>query len=59
MSANALKHYEPARGIGDDYIAKCARRLEGPSNLSRWKGVTINHHITTVVDNLARMYAPS
>ena len=49
----------PGFSYGDDYIARCAKRLEGPSNLSRWKGVTINHHITTVVDNLARMYAPS
>ena len=39
---------------GDSYIAKCAIRQEGPSNLTRWKEVAINHHITTVVDDLAK-----
>lgn len=43
--------------FGDDYIAKCADQKEGPSNLSMWKCITINHHITTVVDDLAKMYA--
>ena len=49
----------PGFSYGDDYIAKCAERLEGPSNLTLWKCITINHHITTAVDNLAKMYAPS
>ena len=49
----------PGFSYGDDYIARCAKRLEGPSNLTLWKCITINHHITTAVDNLARMYAPS
>jgi hypothetical protein len=38
---------------GDDYIAKCAVRKEGPSNQTRWKDVMINHHITRVLDDLA------
>jgi hypothetical protein len=38
---------------GDDYIAKCALRQKGPSNQPWWKYVTINHHITHVVDDLA------
>ena len=38
---------------GDDYIAKCAVRQEGPSNQTRWKDVAINHHITHVLDDLA------
>ena len=42
---------------GDDYIAKCAARTEGPSSQSYWKFVTINHHITHVLDDLARFDA--
>jgi hypothetical protein len=38
---------------GDDYIAKCADRKEGPSNQTRWKDVGINHHITHVLDDLS------
>lgn len=40
---------------GDDYIAKCAVRQEGPSNQTRWKDVAINHHITHVLDDLATL----
>ena len=39
--------------FGDDYIAKCAARTEKPSNQPWWKFVTINHHITHVLDDLA------
>lgn len=41
---------------GDKYIADCAVKAESPSNLSRWKDVAINHHITTVVDDLATLF---
>ena len=40
---------------GDNYIAKCAARQEGPSNQTRWKDVAINHHITHVLDDLATL----
>lgn len=40
---------------GDNYIAKCAVRQEGPSNQTRWKDVAINHHITHVLDDLATL----
>jgi hypothetical protein len=42
---------------GDDYIAKCAVRKEGPSNQTRWKNVAINHHITHVLDDLSTIGA--
>ena len=42
---------------GDDHIAKCAIGAEGPGNLTRWKEVSINHHITAVVDGLAKLAA--
>ena len=38
---------------GDEYIAQCAARNKGPSTLTRWKEVGINHHITFVSDELA------
>lgn len=38
---------------GDEYIAQCAAREVGPSTLTRWKEVGINHHITFVSDQLA------
>ncbi|MEQ8399383.1 MAG: beta family protein [Silicimonas sp.] len=38
---------------GDDYIAKCAIKTKGPSNLTRWKEVAINHHITRVLGDLS------
>ena len=44
---------------GDDYIAKCAAHAAGPSTLTRWKEVGISHHITAVVDDLAKPAAAS
>lgn len=44
-----------AYSSGDDYIAKCAVRTEKPSNQPWWKYVTINHHITYVLDDLAKL----
>lgn len=42
--------------FGDEYIDKCADRRDGPSNLTQWKKVTINHHITQVVDDVANFF---
>ncbi|WFU51789.1 beta family protein [Sinorhizobium terangae] len=42
---------------GDDYIAKCAAKTKGPSNQPWWKFVTINHHITHVLSDLAKFGA--
>ena len=39
---------------GDGYIARCAAFQEQPTNLTRWKGVGVNHHITHVSDDLAK-----
>lgn len=43
--------------LGDDYIADCANAKVGTGNQTTWKWVAINHHITTVVDDLAKMHA--
>ena len=48
-----------AFSYGDDFIAKCAAKLEGPSNQARWKEVAINHHITMVANDLATLAAAS
>ena len=42
---------------GDQYIADCAVGHASPSNLTRWKEVGINHHITLVVEDLANFVA--
>ena len=49
----------PAFSYGDDYIAKCAAKLNGPSNQTRWKDVAINHHMTMVANDLATLAAAS
>ncbi|MCY4005879.1 MAG: beta family protein [Rhodobacteraceae bacterium] len=48
-----------AFSFGDDYIAKCATNQKGSSNLTRWKDVSINHHITMVTNDLAKLAASS
>lgn len=37
---------------GDSYIKGCAAEIRGPSNQTRWKHVSINHHISQVVRDL-------
>lgn len=44
---------------GDQYIAQCAAGETGTSNLTYWKRVMINHHITTVLNDLANYHASS
>lgn len=41
---------------GDQYIRDCAIQKVTASNLTRWKQVAINHHITQVVDDLASFF---
>jgi len=43
--------------LGDKHIADCAARSINSGNLTTWKWVAINHHITTVVDDLATLFA--
>ena len=42
---------------GDNFIEKCAKHEVGASNLTRWKEVGINHHMTMVVNDLATLSA--
>lgn len=53
-------HFEfRGRGFcfGDKYIADCAVGHAGHSNLTRWKEVGVNHHITLVAEDLANFFA--
>jgi hypothetical protein len=42
---------------GDKFILQCAQREVGPSSQSNWKGVSINHHISQVLDDLSNLLA--
>ncbi|MEM7729129.1 MAG: beta family protein [Pseudomonadota bacterium] len=42
--------------LGDKYIADCASHVEGTGSPTTWKWVAINHHITTVADDLATLF---
>lgn len=44
---------------GDEYIAQYSLGEEGRTNLTRWKAVMINHHISTVVDQLSNTFGSS
>lgn len=42
---------------GDSYIYKCGKSLGSTGNLTSWRRVGTNHHITKVVRDLANVYA--
>jgi hypothetical protein len=42
---------------GDRFISECAKRATGTGNLTTWRKVGNNHHITLVVDRLSRIGA--
>jgi hypothetical protein len=44
--------------VGDDYIARCALKQVGTSNLSKWKEVGISHHIMHALRDLSSLGAP-
>ena len=48
----------PAFSFGDDYIQNCALKKDGPSTMTRWKTVGINHHIMHVLEDLAKFGGP-
>ena len=52
-----FQFYGSAFSEGDDYIAKCAIHQAGSSNLTKWKEVGINHHITLASQVLANLGA--
>lgn len=44
---------------GDDYIARCSQGQVGTGNLTTWRSVGTNHHLTFVARQLASYGAPS
>ena len=55
-------HFEFRGGgysYGDKYIEGCAAGVESTSNLTRWKDVGINHHMTMIVRDLAKFASGS
>ena len=42
---------------GDEYILGCSQGRESTGNLTTWRWVGVNHHITKVVDDLANLFA--
>jgi hypothetical protein len=44
-----------AFSYGDEYIQQCALKKDGPSTMTRWKTVGINHHIMHVLEDLATL----
>ena len=42
---------------GDKFILQCAQHEVGPSSQSNWKGISINHHISQVLDDLSKFFA--
>ena len=55
---NSGKFAGPRFSSGDEYIALCANKKAGSSTLTRWKEIGINHHITHVLDDVARFGGP-
>jgi hypothetical protein len=45
----------PAFSFGDDYIQSCALKNDGPSTMTRWKTVGINHHIMHVLEDISKL----
>ncbi len=43
---------------GSDYVRGCHGRTEKTGNLTTWRWVGTNHHITKVVDDLASLFGP-
>jgi hypothetical protein len=43
---------------GDSYIERCAKKDPGagPSNLSKWKEIGINHHIMQVLEDVSKFH---
>ena len=41
---------------GDRYIYNCRRGVEGPGNLTKWREVGTNHHLTLVAEQIANAH---
>lgn len=52
------KYYDgEGYSFGDEYIKKCADKINGCGNLTTWRNVGTNHHVERVVQEIANFYA--
>lgn len=49
----------PTFSWGDEYISECAAGTVSTGNMTTWRAVATNHHITFVLRQLASLRAPS
>lgn len=47
------EHYGNSFSWGDNYISLCAQESDGPGNMTTWRKVGTNHHITLVSEQIA------
>jgi Beta protein len=40
---------------GDRAIHDCAKRNSGPGNATTWRWIATNHHVETVIDQIANL----
>jgi hypothetical protein len=55
---NSGKAFPPGYSPGSDYVRGCHGKTEKTGNLTTWRWVGTNHHITKVVDDLASLFGP-
>lgn len=53
---NSGKAFPIGYSAGSDYVRGCHGKTEKTGNLSTWRWVGTNHHITKVVDDLASLF---
>ncbi|MDR3475884.1 MAG: beta family protein [Devosia sp.] len=53
---NSGKALPPGYSAGSDYVRGCHGKTEKTGNLTTWRWVGTNHHITKVVDDLASLF---
>lgn len=52
------KAFPVGYSAGSDYVRGCHANTEKTGNLTTWRWVGTNHHITKVVDDLANLFGP-
>ncbi|WP_262780128.1 beta family protein [Acinetobacter guillouiae] len=52
---NSGYYYGHAFSSGDQYIYDCSARIVGPGNFGTWVKVSVNHHITVVINQIATL----
>jgi len=56
---NSPYYYGSTFSWGDEYIMNCATGVGKTGNLSMWRQVGTNHHVTVVTQDIASFYASS